>query len=228
VLKREGRWMAATLATGGVLSHITAATAWGFARSAGAIHVTVPGDPGRTKRRGVKTHRSRTLTPDDTTVHEGIPITEPHRTLTDLATTLSGRPLEHAVNLAERLIDFERLRQTAPPSLQAVLESYTTALTRSQLEEAFLRLCDHHGIARPEVNTHIEGIECDFVWRDKRLIVEVDGYAFHRGPASFATDRERDVELTLAGWTVLRFTYEQVTGRPAWVARAIRLAWRSA
>ena len=228
VLKREGHWIAATLATDGVLSHITAATAWGFAKSAGAIHVTVPGDPGRAKRRGLNIHRSRTLTPDDITLLDRIPVTEPHRTITDLARTIKGRPLERAVNLAERLIDFERLRATAPPSLQAVLRAYTTAHTRSELEEMFLRLCDARGLPRPEANVRIEGMECDFVWRDRHLIVEVDGYAFHRSPRAFETDHARDVELRVVGWTVLRFTYEQVTNRPDWVADRIRLAWRSA
>jgi hypothetical protein len=229
VLTLEGRWMAATLATGGVLSHGDAAAAWGFRPvGSGAIHVTVPGDPGRHARRGVKIHRSRTLTPNDTAVHEGIPVTAPHRTLADLATILDGRPLEHAVNLAERLIDFEQLRRTAPPALRAVLASYTTALTRSELEEAFLALCDDYGIPRPETNIQIEGIECDFVWRDARLVVEVDGYRFHRAPTVFRTDRERDVELTIRGWRVLRFTYAHVTDRPGWVAGKIRLAWRSA
>jgi hypothetical protein len=220
--------MAATLVTGGVLSHGTAATAWGFVKSAGAIHVTVAGDPGRGKRAGVKVHRSRTLTPDDITVLDGIPITEPHRTLADLAQTLSGRPLEHAVNLAERRIDFERLRQSAPPSLQAVLKSYSMAVTRSELEERFLELCDDHGLPRPEANTRIEGIECDFVWRDARLIVEVDGFTYHRAPSVFESDREKDVELELRGWRILRFTWRQVEQRPEWVARAIRLAWRPA
>jgi very-short-patch-repair endonuclease len=228
ILTGQGRWMAATLATGGVLSHLTAATAWGFAKSQGAIHVTVPGDPGRAKRRGIKVHRSRTLRPADTTVLDGIPLTEPHRTITDLAHILTGRRLEHAVNLAERLIDFERLQRSAPPSLRAVLRAYTTATTRSELEEAFIRLCDDHGIGRPEVNARIGAIECDFVWREPRLIVEVDGYAYHRAPSVFEADRARDVELTVAGWTVLRFTYEQVMHRPEWVARKIRLAWRPA
>jgi very-short-patch-repair endonuclease len=227
VMTREGRWMAATLATGGVLSHVTAAAAWGFARSA-TIHVTVPGDPGRRRRPGVHIHRSRTLTPADTTVHHGIPITEPHRTLADLAQTLNGRPLEHAVNLAERLVDFERLRQAGPPSLQAVLKSYTTPQTRSHLEEAFLKLCDDHRIPRPHTNTLVEGILCDFAWPEQRLIVEVDGYRFHRAPTVFRTDRERDAELTIRGWRVLRFAYEHVLERPDWVARTIRLAWRSA
>jgi very-short-patch-repair endonuclease len=227
VLKREGRWMAATLATHGVLSHITAATAWGFAQSAGAIHVTVPGDPGRARRRGLRIHRSRTLTSHDLAELDGIPVTEPHRTLTDLARTIEGRPLERAVNLAERRIDFERLRRTAPPALRAVLASYTTSLTRSKLEEMFLQLCDDHDIARPEVNTRVEGVECDFVWRDARLVVEVDGYKYHRAPSVFESDRAKDVELEIRGWRVLRFTWLQVERRPQWVARAIRLAWRS-
>ena len=67
----------------------------------------------------------------------------------------------------------------------------------------------------------MEGIEVDFVWRDRRLIVEVDGYAFHRSPAAFERDRERDVLLQTRGWRVLRFTWRQVTQRAAWVAAAI-------
>jgi very-short-patch-repair endonuclease len=132
------------------------------------------------------------------------------------------------VNLAERLVDFDRLRATAPPSLQAVLRAYTTAETRSELEEAFLKLCDDHGLPIPQTNALVvESIECDFVWRDQRLIVEVDGYAYHRAPSAFEADRKRDVELTIRGWRVLRFTYEHVMARPAWVAAKIRLAWRA-
>jgi very-short-patch-repair endonuclease len=98
------------------------------------------------------------------------------------------------------------------------LSSYSVAATRSELEEAFLRLCDDHAIPRPEVNGLIEGFEVDFVWRDVRVVVEVDGYAFHRSPSAFERDRERDAILTTNGWRVLRFTHAQITGRPAWVA----------
>jgi hypothetical protein len=228
VLAKEGRGMAATLATGGVLSHATAAAAWELLPLGAAIHITVPGDPGRKRRSGIRIHRSRTLEPRDMTAHRGNPLTTRERTIADLARTTRGRRLEHLIGRAERHLDFERLRHVAPPSLQAVLSSYTTSLTRSELEEAFLRLCDDHGIPRPTANTRVEGIEVDFVWRDQRVIVEVDGYAFHSGPARFEADRERDVHLTTHGWRVLRFTWRQVTHRPAWVARAIRLAWRPA
>jgi very-short-patch-repair endonuclease len=225
VLTTEGRWMAATLATGGVLSHATAAAAWDLRRSASAlIHVTIAGDTGRARRQNVRVHRSTTLTPAEMTVWRDIPITTPARTIIDLARTLKGRALEQLVDLADQrgLIDFDHLRQANSASLQAVLRTYSPAPTRSELEERFLRLCDDHGLPRPETNTRIEGIEVDFAWRDRRLIVEVDGYAYHRSPASFERDRERDVTLTVAGWCVLRFTWGQIATRGGWVAGAIR------
>jgi restriction endonuclease-like protein/putative AbiEi antitoxin of type IV toxin-antitoxin system len=220
-LRVEGRWMAAVLACGdrAVLSHASAAAAWDLWQTgSGSVHVTVPGDSGRARREGVRVHRSRTLAPAHITTYRGIPITTRERTIIDLANRLEGRRLEQLLNRAERQLDFDELRRARSPSLQAVLSSYSVATTRSELEEAFLRLCDDHGFPRPEVNARIEGIEVDFVWRDARLIVEVDGYSYHRSPSAFERDRERDAILTTSGWRVLRFTYAQVTYRPAWVA----------
>ena len=54
--------------------------------------------------------------------------------------------------------------------------------------------------------------------------MEADSYRWHRSPSALNDDRERDVELTLAGYRVLRFTYEQVTRRSRYVVRAIRTA----
>jgi very-short-patch-repair endonuclease len=222
----EGRWMGAVLAIGpgAVLSHASAAMAWDLRRTgSGVIHVTVRGDSGRERRRGLKVHRSVTLTDADVTVHRGVPITTPARTIFDLARTLDGRALEHVIDLADQrhLVDFGELRDYASPSLQAVLARYSPAPTRSELEEAFLRMCDDHAIPRPETNTRIEGIEVDFVWRDVRLVVEVDGYRYHRAPTAFEDDRERDVRLVARGWRPLRFTWRQLEHRPAWVASAV-------
>jgi hypothetical protein len=232
----KGRWMAAVLASGdgAVLSHTSAAAAWELrAAGTGSVHVTVPGTAGRQRRAGIRLHRSAMLGADDATTRDGIPITDPARTLIDLATLLRGRPLEQALDLAELrgLVDFADLERrlaahpTRPgsPALQALLSGYTagTFVTRSEMEERFLALCDDHGLPRPDVNTRIEGEECDFVWRDARLIVEVDGYAYHRSPNAFEDDRERDVKLTVAGWQVLRFTWAKITVRPEWVAAAV-------
>jgi very-short-patch-repair endonuclease len=230
VLTLEGRWMAAVLACGegAVLSHGSAAAAWDLRPlGAGAIHVTVPSTAGRSRRTGLRLHRSRTLAPDDTTTHRAIPITTPARTIIDLARTLTDRPLEKALDRADQLglIDFAELNtRPIPLSLQAQLARYEPTLTRSEAEEALLGLCDAYNLPRPETNTIIEGEEVDAVWREAKLIVEVDGYRYHRSPTAFETDRARDVKLTLAGWRVLRFTYAQITQQPAYVAAALQCA----
>jgi very-short-patch-repair endonuclease len=96
--------------------------------------------------------------------------------------------------------------------------------TRSVLEELVLALCDAHGLPRPRVNTVIEGRERDFCWPHARLVVEADSYTWHRSPSALDDDRERDVTLTLAGFRVLRFTWEQVTRRPRYVTAALLAA----
>jgi very-short-patch-repair endonuclease len=56
------------------------------------------------------------------------------------------------------------------------------------------------------------------------LIVETDDVATHHTQNAFAADRRRDVELTLAGYQVLRFTWADVVERPEWVAYAVSSA----
>jgi hypothetical protein len=55
----------------------------------------------------------------------------------------------------------------------------------------------------------------------RRAVVEADSYRWDRSPSALNEDRERDVLLTLAGYRVLRFTWEQVTKRPRYVVQAI-------
>ena len=85
-------------------------------------------------------------------------------------------------------------------------------------------LCDESGLPRPQVNIVIEGKARDFAWPRPRLVVEADSYTWHRSPSALNEDRARDVPLVLAGWRVLRFTWEQVTKRRAWVVRSLHRA----
>ena len=96
--------------------------------------------------------------------------------------------------------------------------------TRSELERLLAALVGRHAIPRAEQNVVIAGRVRDFAWPARRVVVEGDSYSYHRSPNALNADRERDVELTLAGWRTLRFTWEQVTRRPGYVARAIRSA----
>lgn len=83
--------------------------------------------------------------------------------------------------------------------------------TRSQAEEKLLALVRSASLPPPELNVPVLGHEVDFLWREARLIVEVDGYVFHSSQRSFAVDRRRDAELLAAGYRVLRVTWADLT-----------------
>ncbi|HVQ58441.1 MAG TPA: DUF559 domain-containing protein [Solirubrobacterales bacterium] len=97
-----------------------------------------------------------------------------------------------------------------------------SAPTRSPLEDRFLALCRRHRLPSPEVNVRVGRWEVDFLWCDQRLVVETDGYRYHRGPTAFETDHVRDLDLRNAGLDVLHFTYRQVTSEPSQVANVLR------
>ncbi|HEX6116595.1 MAG TPA: DUF559 domain-containing protein [Solirubrobacterales bacterium] len=178
--------MAAVLSVGAgaALSHESAAALWKISPTSPTwVHVTVPGNGGRRRRKGIVIHRSTTLSPKDVTRRRGIPVTTQARTLRDLG--------------------------------------YGPEPTRSGLERRFLRICRRHGIPKPEVNIRVGPYEVDFLWRDAKLVVEVDGWAYHRSRASFESDRARDRELTLRGFEVLRFADRELDREPGAVASSL-------
>jgi hypothetical protein len=183
---------------------------------------------------GIRVHRCAALLPEECTVHDGVPVTTPARTLLDLAATFPRRTVERALDQAEvlELFDLDALDRVVSahparpgtPLLASLLREYAAGegLTRSELEDAFLALCDDHGVERPRVNAIVRGLEVDFHWPRRRLVVEVDGWAFHRTRRAFERDRERDAVLAAGGVRVLRFTHRQVTREPALVVAALR------
>lgn len=234
VLPAKGHWMAGVLAggPGAVLSHRSAAALWNIRPTARArIDVTV----GRNKRPrpGIEFHRTE-LPQDEKTTHEGIPVTTVARTLVDLAATLDRARLEKALAQAEiqrlhtglPLNAAVRRHATRPgvKSLAAALEDtrWTANITRSELEDRFLAFLDAHNLRRPETNVLIEGLEVDCVWRDKRVIVELDGRATHGTRQAFERDRQRDRILQAAGWRVIRLTWRQLTRDGEAVERDLR------
>jgi very-short-patch-repair endonuclease len=65
-------------------------------------------------------------------------------------------------------------------------------------------------------------MEVDAAWRRQRLIVELDGYAFHGTRAAFERDRARDRRLAAKGWRVLRVTWRDVEHRKEELAADLR------
>jgi len=225
-LSPEGRWLAAVLACGpgAVLSHTSAAALWGVARERGGPHVTAPH---RLRPTGVAAHEGK-LGRRDGTLRSGIPVTSPARTVVDLAHDLAEEDLERVLREAwfRQLITVGALRDalTRRPSraLGELLDDLNP--TQSKLEDAFLRLCRRHGIPRPRAQVRGARRRPDFVWHDARLVVEVDSWSAHSSPHAFQADRTLSNTVQLAGWTILRFTYRDVTRRSELVAAQVRQA----
>lgn len=243
-LRDEGRWLAAVEAhgAGAALSHFSAGSLWELGEFALLpIHVTVTGGGGRALRRGLRVHRVVSLPRDEVAFRRAIPVTTVSRTIADLAGTVSDRQLEQMIRSAVRKRRFDLVEQTAlldrhphrpgATALRRVLASIQTrgtADTRSHLEVAFLQLCDDYDIPRPLANTFLLGELVDFRWPGTPLVVETDGFAFHAMPTTFAADRRRDQKLTLAGYTVIRFTWDQVVReRHATASTILKLLSRS-
>ena len=230
-LTMRGRWMAAVLATGDVLSHRAAAALHGIRRSS-MIEVT-----GRRRRRpGIRVHESA-LQPDEITTVDGIPCTTVARTLLDLAAILPPHDIEAAMNEAEylRLADHTSLddlvarypNRKGTKALRRLLRHPLRGRVRSDLELAFMAFLDTHAIPPPKRNLHVLGYECDCVWPEHHLIVELDGAAAHQTSRRFHTDRLRDRKLRLAGWEPFRVTHEHLTpDLAADLRRATSSAWR--
>ncbi len=93
--------------------------------------------------------------------------------------------------------------------------------TRSDLERDFLRLCRRHRLPAPEVNVRIGRYLVDFLWRERRLVVETDSYLYHRGEAAFEDDHRRDFGLRQLGHRVVRVSGGQLEEEPGRIARGI-------
>jgi very-short-patch-repair endonuclease len=200
------------------LSHRSAAAVWGIRPQAtGRTDVTLVGrDAGRT-RAGIRIHRVKTLNPLDTRKFGGIPITSPARTLLDVAPHLNDRELEKAFDeaIATELVTIAAVRSMllANPRRPGWRRVYELAhadrkptMTRSEGEEAMLKLIRRAGLPDPEVNARLGRWTVDFLWRAERLVVEVDGHPYHSSRAARERDHRKDAELQQAGFVVIRIT----------------------
>jgi very-short-patch-repair endonuclease len=171
---------------------------------------------------------------EERTLHCRIPVTTPARTLLDLATILPRRQLERAIDEAQRLnicnedgldeIVGAHFGRAGAGALRAVLDEHRSGstATRNDFEERFLALCRSHRLPQPDVNARLLDYVVDFLWPEERLAVELDGRATHGTRRAFQADRDRDGRLAVAGYRVLRFTWFDVTRRPAVVADRVR------
>jgi very-short-patch-repair endonuclease len=243
LLSRQGWWMAAVLASepGALLSHQSAAALWGLrGYSGGAIHVTDLHKSTSTER--IRRHFSR-VPDDEREVREGIPVTSVHRTIFDLASTVSVDEVVALIKEAEYLNRWDRL------SLWDLLERYPgkrgsrkvryalqrlkeepPGRKRSKLEERFAPFLRWHRLPLPRFNDWIllgaKRYRVDCHWPDLRQIVELDGWQSHGTKSAFREDRARDRALHVAGYSVTHLTWAQLDDEPEAVASDLRVLLR--
>ena len=193
---------------GAALSHRSAAELWQLLPViGGAVHVTVPGRVGRARRPGIRIHRPRQFDESLVTTVDGIEVTRVGRTLADLQGSVPASTRRRAIRQAEYL--------------GRLSDDSATDRTRSDLERAFLGICRRYGLPRPKVNVKVGRYTVDFLWPEAGLVVEVDGYAAHRGRQAFRDDRDRDLDLAARGLVVQRIADSRIDDDPRGVAASV-------
>ncbi len=79
-------------------------------------------------------------------------------------------------------------------------------------------------LPEPSFNAFLCGYMVDCVWLEHRLVLEVDGEAFHGHRRAFEVDRLRDATLVAAGYAVIRVTWVRLTTAPYAVLAEIATA----
>lgn len=230
--------MAALLSVGDncVLSDQSAGELWGIpSPPSDRVSLTLIGRRVQ-DRAGVAIHRVAMLDMRDVRLCQGLPVTAPARTLLDLAGVSPLHDVERALAEARvrKLVTDRAIAQAISRAHgrkgTAVLEYLLHAeptLTRSEAERRLRRLILDGGLPPPETNVRLLGFEVDFVWPGAKLVVEVDGHAFHAHRAAFERDRKRDQALVAAGFRVIRVTWRQLEREPLAVLARIAQALHS-
>lgn len=231
----QDRAFGALLACGerAVLSHGSAASLWGIFKSwEMPFEVTAPS---ARKHRGIVVHRAL-LQRQDISRQLGLRVTSPARTLLDVAPRMTDKALTRAVNDL-RTTNYLRLHQLAEvltrfprsPGTGRLRPFVDTPIgpTRSELEDAFEEFRKRFGFPQPRVNVPIGRYIVDVLFPEERVIVELDGWNFHRTRASFESDRRRDGELLARGFVTIRITWERLISHPEEVAEQLWAILRS-
>lgn len=228
---------------GAVVSHQSAAYVHDLDRPS-HIKPTVSVNRNGTKDlTGVTVHQMIDLDPGHVEMVDGLRTTKPERTIVDLAAVVSERHLTRVLDnsIAAGRIDLDTLNELF--SLLGRRGKPGTAILRrllairgegyiapeSELERRLLMIIMEGGLPNPVRQfrapwlRRIKG-RVDFAYPPQRLLVEADGRRWHLLAEAFETDRLRDNAAQLAGWRILRFTWEEITTAPERVVSTIRRA----
>lgn len=227
-----------------VASHRTAAALWGLdGFRPGIVEVTTPLWL-RRRRPGVRVHESTDLEACDHSERLAIPVTTIERTLIDLGAVVHRHKVEQAFDDAlqrhlttpeavrDRFVHLARRGRRGVGVLRPLLEK---RLGRSEppsgeFERRVARLLVRAGVRAPRFEHVVitaNGVfvaRVDLAYPDLRIAIECDGHQWHSGRQCRQADLDRQNRLVLAGWTILRFTWEDLVERPDLIIERVRAA----
>jgi hypothetical protein len=187
--------------------------------------------PGRSRcRPGIDIHHPACV---ERTWHRNLPVALLPEAVLAAAPSLSRNALRLVLARAEfeRQLDLAAIEaalrsgRTGSTAVRAALDDHLPQLARcaNRFEREFVLLCERFGLPIPDPNERIGRYRPDMLWREQRLIVELDGHDAHSTAAQLAADARRQAELEGRGFTVIRFTWSDLTERPAEVAVAVAM-----
>ena len=231
--------MAATLWSGGTISHNTAGKLLRLddVRRDG-LHLIV--DP-KSGFEHPDLHIHRSSVPDiDKKFVDRIPCTSATRTVIDLAPYLDEEALEAAFESGRRmgLTTVTLLQRRAaelvgrgrPGSAQVrkLLSVVESRATESRLEVKLARLLRTSGLPKPVRQYRVGEYRLDLAWPWLWIAAECDGFERHGARLAWKRDRARVAAIEHAGWRIVHFTWDDITQRPAQSLDRVALALRAA
>ncbi len=165
-------------------------------------------------------------------LHRGLPVTPLPDALRLGSAALSRNAMRLVLARAEfhHFLDLGGLEaslgrgRAGTAAVRAALGAHLPALARcaNRFDREFVLLCERERIEIPEPQARIGRWRPDMLWRSAMLIVELDGRDAHSSAAQRHADRERQAALEALGYTVLRFSWHEVTTAPDRVAAIVR------
>jgi len=164
---------------------------------------------------------------------EGLRVASPALSILDLIPSLGGMVIDEGLRRrAVRLPDLQHALALTPGRAHNRLRSTLLHDSRdepwSEAERSTHRLLRAAKLDGWRTNHRVvaNGMQfvVDIVFLRQRVIIEIDGWKFHRGRDAFTQDRWRFARLAAAGWTVLPFAATAVEDDPDHFLEVVRTA----
>jgi len=194
------------------------------------IELSLPRDRRPRAQPGIRVRR-RDLHLADLVCVRGIWLTDVPLTVLECAVQLGPDGPALLDRVLQRQVRLETLRRAHRRNLgqrgstaAGTLLAVAACGGESEAERRLVRLLRRAGIEGWVLGYRVDGYRIDLAFPAARVAVEVDGWAHHRDAERFRQERRRQNELVLAGWTILRLTWDDLTHRPTTVLSHIRAA----